>query len=112
MKNTSTLHNLNPQGRFTNRAEDYAKYRPSYPSAVIDRILAKLNNISVIIADIGAGTGISSRLLADRGVKVIAIEPNSAMREVATAHPLVEFHDGHAEHTQLPDASISVVSLV
>jgi ubiquinone/menaquinone biosynthesis C-methylase UbiE len=110
MKDTSALHNLNPQGRFTSRAEDYAKYRPSYPSAVIDRILAGLGNISLIAADIGAGTGISSRLLADRGVKVIAIEPNSAMRGVAEAHPLVEFHDSHAENTQLPDALIDLVT--
>jgi ubiquinone/menaquinone biosynthesis C-methylase UbiE len=111
MKDTSTLHNLNPQGRFTNRAEDYAKYRPSYPSAVIDRILAEFGNRSLVIAaDIGAGTGISSRLLADRGVKVFAIEPNSAMKEVAEAHPLVEFHDGQAENTQLPDASIDLVT--
>lgn len=110
MKDTPTLHHLNPQGRFTSRAEDYAKHRPSYPSAVIDRIVAELGDRSIIAADIGAGTGISSRLLADRGVKVIAIEPNSEMREVAEAHPLVEFHDGHAENTKLPDASVDLVT--
>ncbi|MGL5833771.1 MAG: class I SAM-dependent methyltransferase [Waterburya sp.] len=110
MKDTPTLHNLNPQGRFTSRAEDYAKNRPSYPSAVIERILAELGDRSIIAADIGAGTGISSRLLADRGVKVIAIEPNSAMREVAKAHPLVEFDDSHAENIQLPDASVDLVT--
>ena len=45
--NDPLLHQMNPQSRFTNRAEDYAKYRPSYPSAVIDRIVAELNNSQV-----------------------------------------------------------------
>lgn len=83
---------LNPQSRFSDRAQDYAKYRPSYPSEAIDCILAGLET-SGIAADIGAGTGISSRLLADRGVKVIAIEPNAAMKQAAESHPLVEFGD-------------------
>jgi hypothetical protein len=46
MKDTPALHNLNPQDRFTSRAEDYANYRPSYPSAVIDRIIADLGDPS------------------------------------------------------------------
>ena len=41
---------------------------------------------------------------------MIAIEPNAAMREVAQAHPLVEFRDGSAEETKLPDASVDLVT--
>jgi SAM-dependent methyltransferase len=41
MKDTTALHNLNPQDRFTSRADDYAKYRPSYPTAMIDCIVAE-----------------------------------------------------------------------
>lgn len=105
------LYEMNPQGRFSDRAEDYAKYRPSYPSEAIDCILEGLGIPSQLIAaDIGAGTGISSRLLADRGVKVIAIEPNAAMRQVAEAHPLVEFRDGNAEHTKLEDNSVDLIT--
>ncbi|MEN9568594.1 MAG: hypothetical protein RLZZ69_3790 [Cyanobacteriota bacterium] len=104
------LYQMNPQGRFSDRAQDYAKYRPSYPSEAINCILEGLDTSKLITADIGAGTGISSRLLADRGVKVMAIEPNTAMRQVALAHPLVEFRDGSAENTKLPDNSVDLVT--
>ena len=105
------LYHMNPQGRFSDRAEDYAKYRPSYPSEAIDCILEGLGEPSrLIAADIGAGTGISSRLLAERGVKAIAIEPNAAMRQVAEAHPLVEFRDGSAENTKLLNNSVDLVT--
>ena len=106
-----SLYQMNPQSRFSDRAEDYAKYRPSYPTEAIALILEGLEKSpELIVADIGAGTGISSRLLADRGIKVIAIEPNAAMREVAIPHPLVEFTDGNAENTNLPDASVDLVT--
>lgn len=109
--NTTPLHTLNPLNRFSDRAEDYVKYRPSYPADAIDIILAGLNNNAQIVgADIGAGTGIASRLLAERGVNVIAIEPNAAMREAAEPHPLVEFRDGSAEATQLTDDSVDLVT--
>ena len=105
------LYEMNPQSRFSSRAEDYAKYRPSYQNEVIDRLIADLKEPSQLVAaDIGAGTGISSRLLGERGLKVMAIEPNPAMRQLAQAHPLVEFVDGSAEDTQLPSASVDLVT--
>ena len=79
---SEALYNLNPLTRFTDKVENYAKYRPSYPEAVIDKILEGLASPSQLVAaDIGAGTGISARQLAERGVNVIAIEPNAAMRD-------------------------------
>ena len=108
---TDNLHQMNPQERFSDRAEDYAKYRPSYPEVAIDCILNGLDKPErLIAADIGAGTGISSRLLAERGVKVIAIEPNAAMKEAATPHSLVQFKDGSAENTQLEDNSVDLIT--
>ncbi|MDZ8184750.1 MAG: class I SAM-dependent methyltransferase [Nostoc sp. ChiSLP02] len=108
---TTPLHNLNPLNRFSDRAEDYVKYRPSYPADAIDIILEGLDkNSQILVADIGAGTGISSRLLAERGVNVIAIEPNAAMREAAEPHTLVEFRDGTAELTKLADESVDLVT--
>ncbi|MBV9385612.1 MAG: class I SAM-dependent methyltransferase [Chroococcidiopsidaceae cyanobacterium CP_BM_ER_R8_30] len=104
------LHEMNPQGRFSDRAADYANYRPSYPAAAIDSILAWLNEPSeLVVADVGAGTGISSRLLAERGVRVLAIEPNREMRQAALPHPLVEFRDGSAEQTNLSKTSVDLV---
>ncbi len=105
------LHAMNPLNRFSDHAADYAKYRPSYPDEALDIILEGLDNPSQLVAaDIGAGTGISSRLLAERGVRVLAIEPNAAMREAGEPHLLVEFREGSAEATNLPDASVDLVT--
>jgi len=109
--NPTPLHTLNPLTRFSDRATDYVKYRPTYPAAAIDIILEGLAPaLQLIAADIGAGTGISSRLLAERRVNVLAIEPNAVMREAAEPHPNVEFRDGTAEGTHLPDASVDLVT--
>jgi SAM-dependent methyltransferase len=115
MKKTNTetviLHQLNPLGRFSDRAVDYAKYRPTYPTEAIDKILEGLGDRSqLVVADIGAGTSISSRLLADRGIRVHAIEPNLEMRQAAAHHPQVEFREGTAEKTNLADNSVELVS--
>lgn len=103
------LHTQNPLGRFTNRAEEYARYRPSYPTAAIDIILAGLT-AQPVIADIGSGTGIAARQFAERGATVWAVEPNRAMREVAIPHERVEFHAATAEETRLPDRSIDLIT--
>lgn len=108
---TDNLYQMNPLERFSDRAEDYALYRPSYPPKAIDSILKGLSAPSQLIAaDIGAGTGISSRLLADRGIKVMAIEPNAAMRQAAKPHSLVKFQDGNAENTKLKNNSVDLVT--
>ncbi|MGI0487078.1 class I SAM-dependent methyltransferase [Pantanalinema rosaneae CENA516] len=105
------LHTLQPLTRFSNRADAYAKYRPSYPEAAIATILAELGAPHrLIAADIGAGTGISSRLLADQGVQVWAVEPNQAMQQAATPHPQVTFQTATAEETGLPDRSMDLVT--
>ncbi|WP_287312777.1 hypothetical protein [Moorena sp. SIO1G6] len=65
---TTPLHQMNPESRFSELVADYAKYRPSYPAVAIDKILEGLENRGQLVAaDIGAGTGISSRLLAMAG---------------------------------------------
>lgn len=116
MTNTQTsetaraLYTLDPTGRFTSRAEAYRKFRPAYPDGAITAMIDGLGEPrSIVAADVGAGTGISSRLLADRGVRVHAVEPNRAMRDAAEPHPLVQFHDGVAEKTTLGDKSVDLV---
>ncbi|MGH2570868.1 MAG: class I SAM-dependent methyltransferase, partial [bacterium] len=104
------LHDLDPRGRFTDRAADYVRYRPDYPAAAIDHVLNGLGDPSrLTAADVGAGTGISSRLLAERGTRAVAIEPNAAMRAAAEPHPRVEWRDGTAEDTRLAAASMDLV---
>lgn len=105
------LYRMNPLNRFSERAVYYGQYRPNYPDEAITKVINNLgNNHTITAADIGAGTGISARLLASKGVKVIAIEPNSEMSKVATQHQGVEFKVGTAEHTNLPDQSIDLVT--
>jgi SAM-dependent methyltransferase len=101
---------MNPTERFTDRADDYVSGRPSYPVEAIDALFADLGDPAALtVVDIGAGTGISSRLLADRGAAVFAIEPNASMRERATAHDRVSWLAGTAEHTGLPDGAADLV---
>jgi SAM-dependent methyltransferase len=95
--------------RFGERAQAYAAYRPSYPAEAIDTVLADLGDPRILtIADIGAGTGISSRLFGERGALVVAVEPNAAMRDAAELHPRVRWRDGTADNTGLDDGSVDV----
>ena len=97
--------------RFTGRADAYVAGRPSYPDAAIDVLLANLGDPrDVVVADLGAGTGISSRLLAARGVQVLAVEPNAAMRDAAEPCDGVEWVDGTAEATGLHEASVDLAA--
>jgi ubiquinone/menaquinone biosynthesis C-methylase UbiE len=110
-KITSSNIETNPLKFFSGRGENYEKYRPSHPNAAIDKILTGLeSNTQLVAADIGAGTGIGSRLLANRGIRVLAIEPNADMKSSATPHELVEFLTGTAEEIPLPSASVDLLT--
>lgn len=93
-------------GDFTEQAEAYHRSRPGYPAALLDDLAARLGlGPGDAVADIGAGTGILTRLLAERGYAVSAVEPNAAMRAYATPDPRVRSIDGTFEATGLGDAS-------
>ncbi|GAC1563579.1 MAG: class I SAM-dependent methyltransferase [Vulcanimicrobiaceae bacterium] len=94
--------------RFAGLARAYDRYRPRYPAAAIAAVLADLRD-PVDVADIGAGTGISSRALARAGARVVAIEPNAEMRALAEARG-VDVRDGRADATGLDDGCADVVS--
>ncbi len=104
----------NSTTRFTNRVENYIKYRPGYPVAIIDYLKSEnvLKNDS-IIADIGSGTGISAELFLKNGNIVYAIEPNDAMREAAekllSGYENFKSINASAENTTLPDRSIDLI---
>lgn len=108
---------MNPSNtqRFTNRVDDYVRYRPTYPEAIID-VLADVAGLSPtsVIADLGSGTGISAALFLRRGWTVCGVEPNDAMRTAAesalAAQPHFHSVKGTAEATTLGDASIDLVT--
>jgi ubiquinone/menaquinone biosynthesis C-methylase UbiE len=105
------LHQMNPMGRFAGHGQTYATYRPSYPVELIQALLAGISDRAAAqVVDVGAGTGISARLMADQGVRVIALEPNEDMRQAAIAHPGVEFRIATAEDTQLESESMDRVT--
>ena len=73
----------NPKECFTNRVEEYARYRPCYPQELVASLLdhCRVNPPTTTIADVGSGTGIFTQLLLERGCQVIGVEPNAAMRQ-------------------------------
>ncbi len=103
-----------PKARFTSRVRDYVLYRPSYPAAVVDLLKQECGlYVGATVADIGAGTGIFTRLLLEGGLSVEAVEPNAAMREAAEAElgGNSAFHSvaAPAEATGLENGSVDLV---
>ncbi len=100
--------------RFINREEDYVKYRPHYPVEIIGYLQHAYGlDPGKQIADIGAGTGISSALFLDAGYPVVAVEPNKEMREKSQQllgdSPGFRAVDGTAEDPNLSPASIDAI---
>lgn len=100
--------------RFSNRVENYVKYRPGYPREILAHLADKAGlTPASIIADVGCGTGISARLFLANGNTVYGIEPNAAMRAAAMEQlgdfPAFKLIDGTADATKLPDASVDLV---
>jgi SAM-dependent methyltransferase len=100
--------------RFTDRVEAYVRYRPGYPDEVVGTLAAHAGlRPASVVADVGAGTGISTALFLRHGCRVYAVEPNDAMRALACAQLGGEprFHSirGTAEETTLPERSVDVV---
>ncbi len=100
--------------RFSDRVDNYIKYRPHYPEEIIP-FLAENVGLSpkAIIADIGSGTGILSELFLKYGNPVFGVEPNREMREAAEQllEPYTNFKsvDATAEQSTLPQASVDFI---
>ena len=100
--------------RFSDRVENYVRYRPSYPQEIIPLLQRETGLIPQhVIADVGSGTGISAELFLRAGSVVHAVEPNREMRAAAErllAH-FPNFHsvDGTAQATTLPDHGVDFI---
>lgn len=99
---------------FKGKSGDYSQYRPGYPAG-ITTILEEQVGLSPmgVVADIGAGTGILSRLFLEHGNTVFGIEPNDEMRGAASrdlrAFPNFHALKGTGERTNLEENSIDLV---
>ncbi len=106
---------LDPTQRFSDRVENYVKYRPHYPAAIVDTLQADcgLTGDSVV-ADVGSGTGILTELFLKSGARVFGIEPNREMR--AAGERLLQGYArftsiaATAEATTLPAHSVDFVA--
>ncbi len=136
------LPEMSPTLRFTDRVAEYVACRPSYAAGAVALVVSSLPVSCGVIADVGAGTGIFARQLADELLKrgggggggsdggasvggargaargggggvargrVIAVEPNSAMRAEIVPHGLIDARDGTAEATRLAARSVGAV---
>jgi len=107
------VHGLHEIERFSDRVADYVRYRPDYPAALLDW-LQREHGVTPAwkVADVGAGTGISSKLFLDAGHEVAAVEPNAPMRGAAIAwlggNPRFRAVDGRADATGLAAASVDL----
>ncbi|HEU5331519.1 MAG TPA: class I SAM-dependent methyltransferase [Actinocrinis sp.] len=92
-------------------AADYERVRPSYPTRVLSVLADALDlGPGKRVAEVGAGTGKFTRLLALTGARVVAVEPVAAMRtRLAELLPQVEVVDGLAEATGLAAGSVDAV---
>jgi SAM-dependent methyltransferase len=88
-------------------AERYDQLRPRYPA---EALRWALGDRRVRVVDLGAGTGILTRTLAELGHEVVPVEPDQQMRErLAATSPGLTPLEGYAERMPLPDASVDAV---
>lgn len=100
---------------FSTKVADYSASRPDYPEPLFERLSAACElSADAVIADIGAGTGLLTQGLLQRGYQVIAVEPNAAMRQ-ACDHFLGKFSgyrsvEGSAESIPLEASSVDLIT--
>jgi len=105
----------NSTTRFSNRVENYIKYRPSYPPEVLETLVHECGlNTNSVVADIGSGTGIFTKVLLPKAQQVFAVEPNDAMRAAAENmlqdEPGFVSVNGTSENTTLPNDSVDFIT--
>ena len=110
------MADLHSTARFSDRVDDYVRYRPDYPPALLAWLQREHHVDSHWrVADVGAGTGISSKMFLDAGHRVTAVEPNAPMRAAAErwlrSYPAFDAIDGRADATNLPDAGVDLVTV-
>lgn len=104
-----------PTQRFSSRVANYVKYRPSYPTAIVDLLTTECGLTSdSTVADIGSGTGLLAELFLKVGNRVWGVEPNREMREAG--EQLLRGYErfvsvaATAEATTLPDRSVDFIT--
>src|ERR1700744_2434719 len=102
--------------RFGNRVDDYVRFRPGYPEALVPWLMRHCGlDAGQLVADVGCGTGLFTRELLLHGLQVAGVEPNGPMRAAGATY-LAESdepfgsHEGTAEATGLAPGSVALVT--
>jgi len=96
--------------RYAASADHYQRHRPSYPAALIDWVLATTGRrVPARVADVGCGTGIATRLFAERGFDTVGIDPSREMLAYAHRAGRARYICAEAAATSLATASIDLV---
>ena len=103
---------MKTEWNYTALAPAYLK-RPDYADSAIDQ-LVEISGVRAgdPVCDIGAGVGHLTRMLCGRDLRVVAVEPNDAMRELGTEHTPdnVTWHEGTGEDTGQRDHRFKLVT--
>jgi SAM-dependent methyltransferase len=102
--------------RFSTRVEAYREHRPRYPREILDVLRRDCGLTSqTVVADVAAGTGLLAEVFLENGNRVVAVEPNAAMRavceELRCRFPRLLCFDGTAEATGLPENSMDMITV-
>lgn len=105
----------NATSRFSDRVENYVRYRPGYPPEALQALCGECSlSPHHVVADIASGTGIWTRMLLGNGNRVFGVEPNAEMRQAGDR--LLANSDrftsvaGTAEATTLADRTVDFIT--
>jgi SAM-dependent methyltransferase len=111
-----SINNVSSTSRFSNRADNYAKFRPGYPDELfsyVEKVMALQPEASIV--DIGSGTGLFAEPLLKNGYSVVCIEPNEDMRrageERLKKYPSFQSIRSTAEDTGLAENSVDLITV-
>jgi SAM-dependent methyltransferase len=104
---------VDPRERFAGAAGGYARFRPSYPAPLVEWVCSEAGlGAGDHVADVGCGTGILTRLLVERGLEAVGIDPNEDMlAEARAAGSGARYRRSEAAATGLEDASVALVTV-
>jgi ubiquinone/menaquinone biosynthesis C-methylase UbiE len=111
MESGEMINESKSASRFNGFAELYDSTRPTAPSMTAEIIMRHLNQKPSCVVDLGCGTGLSTAIWHDFTDKIIGIEPNDGMREIAKEHyPDINFINAYSHETGLHDESADIIT--
>ena len=111
------MNTIIKSGDFSLLYKNYSKFRPDYSENTLTKILNLTNKKTneIMFVDVGAGTGIWTRMVYNKGVKnTVAIEPNENMRkqgEIDSKNTEIKWKNGKAENISIDDNSCDLLTM-